>query len=75
MTDELLRNRERPGDNQAQPPTTVKAAPRELLRGASVGISRTRVVCLGCGANLGEGRAVMVYGYRGADRETWDVGR
>jgi len=75
MTDELLRGRERPGDNQAQPLATVQASPRELLRGASVGISSNRVVCLGCGTTLEEGRAVTVYGYRGADSETWYLRR
>ena len=75
MTDELLRDRERPGDNQAQPLATLQASPRELLRGASGGISRTRIVCLGCGAILQEGRAVTVYGYRGADSETWTLRR
>ena len=75
MTDELVGDHERPGDNQAQPPVTVQAAPRELLRGASVGISSNRVICVGCGADLGEGRAVTVYGYRGVDSETWNLRR
>ncbi|MDZ7746856.1 MAG: hypothetical protein U5K28_10210 [Halobacteriales archaeon] len=75
MTDELVQDREQSGDDPDQPLVTVQASPQQLLRGSSVGISSNRVVCLGCGATLEEGRAVTVYGYRGADSETWNLRR
>jgi hypothetical protein len=75
MTDEVLRDRERPGDDPARHSIQVTAEPTQLLTGVSVGLPTNRVVCVGCGDQLGEGRAVTVYGYRQAERDAWDLRR
>ena len=75
MTDELLRDRERHGDDRDQPPVTVQASPQQLLCGLSAGLPTNRVVCVDCGTDLGEGRAVTVYAYRSADSDQWDLRR
>lgn len=75
MTDELLRDRERPGDNQDQPPVMVEASPQQLLCGLAVGVPTNRVLCVACGADLGEGRAVTVYASQSADSDQWDLRR
>jgi hypothetical protein len=75
MTDELLRDRERPGDDPAGDAIQVLAEPTQLLTGLEIGLPTNRVVCVGCGDQLGEGRAVTVYGYRQAERDEWDLRR
>lgn len=75
MTDEVLRDRERPGDDAVTPPQTIQADPTQVLTGWPIGLPTGRVVCIGCGVQLGEGRAVTVYGYRVADRSEWDSRR
>jgi hypothetical protein len=75
MIDEVLRDRERPGADPPGDSTRVTAEPTQLLTGVSVGLPTNRVVCVGCGDQLGEGRAVTVYGYRQAERDEWDLRR
>lgn len=75
MTDELLRDRERPGADPAGDAIQVTAEPTQLLTGVSVGLPTNRVVCVDCGEQLGEGRAVTVYGCRQAERDAWDLRR
>ena len=75
MTDEVLRDRERPGGDTLTPPRTIQADPAQVLTGWSIGLPTNRVVCVGCGAQLGEGRAVTVYGYRVAEGSKWDLRR
>lgn len=75
MTDEVLRDRERPGGDAMTPPVMIQAEPAQVLTGWPVGLPTGHVICVGCGEQLGEGRAVHVYGYRGAERETWDLRR
>lgn len=75
MTDEVLRDREQPGIGSAEASYGVTADPRQLLTGLDVGLLRDRVVCVGCGTQLSEGRAVTLYGYRPSDSLRWDVRR
>jgi hypothetical protein len=75
MTDEVLRDREQPGANPGTDPVILTADPTQLLTGLEVGLPTNRVVCVGCGDQLGEGRAVTVYGYRQAERDEWDLRR
>lgn len=75
MIDEVLRDRERPGADPGGDPTQVTAEPTQLLTGLSVGLPTNRVVCVGCGDQLAEGRAVTVYAYRQAERDEWDLRR
>lgn len=75
MIDELLRDRERPGSDITEPPITVQTAPRQLLTGQVVGLPTGRVVCIDCGVQLQEGRAVTVYAYRVAENQQWDLQR
>ena len=75
MTDEVLRDREQTGANLGTDPVILTADPTQLLTGLEVGLPTNRVVCVGCGDQLGEGRAVTVYGYRQAERDEWDLRR
>lgn len=75
MTDEMLRDRERPGSDPIDTPRQVTAEPTQLLTGLSVGLPTNCVVCVSCGDKLSEGRAITVYGYRQAERAVWDLRR
>ncbi len=74
MTDEGLRDRERPGDDGTHR-GPVLASPTQVLTGLPVGLPNSPVICSRCGNDLEEGRAVTVYGYRVADRDEWDIRR
>jgi hypothetical protein len=75
MSDEVLRDRELPGRDRPEIPHGVTATPAQLLTGLEVGLPTNRVVCVGCTAQLGEGRSVTVYAYRCAERPEWDLRR
>jgi hypothetical protein len=75
MTDEVLRDRERSGGDAVTSPGAIQADPTQVLTGWPVGLPTGLVICVSCGAQLGEGRAVTVYGYRVAERSEWDLRR
>jgi len=75
MTDEVLRDRECPGSELTETSSRVTVEPAQFLTGLTVGLPTTRVVCVGCTAQLAEGRAVTVYGYRRAESSQWNLRR
>lgn len=75
MTDEVLRDRERPGDDGTHRSECILASASQVLTGLPVGLPNCSVICGRCGAQLEEGRAVTVYGYRVAARDEWDLRR
>lgn len=75
MTDEVLSDGERPGNEPAGSAQEVIADPTQLLTGHPVGVYADHVVCTGCATQLTEGRAMTVYGHRRAESPDWDLRR
>jgi len=75
MSDEVLHDRECPGSELTESTPQISVDPAQFLTGLTVGLPTNRVVCVGCTAQLTEGRAVTVYGYRQAERRQWNLRR
>ena len=75
MNDEWLHARECPGAEPTGRPQTVAAAPDQLLTGLPVGLPTLTVYCVECKEKLTAGQTIVVYGYRAAERERWDLTR
>ncbi|KAB7519458.1 hypothetical protein [Halosegnis rubeus] len=75
MTDELLRDRGRPGRVARIEPPCVTATPAQLCTGLILGLPGLYTYCTGCREKLREGDETVVYAYRLAERAEWDFCR
>jgi hypothetical protein len=73
MTDKW--RRESPEGESNEVPWTVTATPDQLLTGVTVGLPTLHAFCVECNKKLNASCSVVVYAYRTAESETWDLRR